>query len=164
MRSNDTSDYSAAFFVIAAADTTVVPEYYKDTRSPSGNGDSEDVLGKAPLTSHPRPFRRVADVRNRCSSECASGRGRDRQWEGASAKPALALGEADLLDGVGGERVRRGDERGLWAVAIFVSHVGDTAGASLREGKAGMREKVGLSEAGAAVAAAAGVSEHLMVR
>ncbi|MPC64797.1 hypothetical protein E2C01_058918 [Portunus trituberculatus] len=101
---------------------------------------------------------------DRCSSECASGRGRDRQREGASAKPALALGEADLFDGVGGEWVRRGDERGIRAVAILVSHIGDTAGASLREGEAGMREKVGLSEAEATAAAAAGVSGHLVVR
>lgn len=66
-----------------------------------------------------------------------------RQGQQKGRQPALAesvsltLSEANLFDGVGGERVWCGDERGLWAVAIFVGHVSNLACATLREGKTG---------------------------
>lgn len=56
----------------------------------------------------------------------------------ALAEPvSLTFSEANLFDGMGGERVGRGDERGLGAVAIFVSHVRELGRATLREGEAG---------------------------
>lgn len=52
---------------------------------------------------------------------------------------ALLLSDTNLLDGVGGERVRRGDQRGLSTVPIFISEVGelsnDAIGESVPEGE-----------------------------
>lgn len=54
-----------------------------------------------------------------------------------STESPLALSKADLLDGVGRKWVGCGDERGLGAVPILVSHVGHVTSATLRERKTG---------------------------
>ena len=51
------------------------------------------------------------------------------------ASRALLLADADLFQGVGGERVRRGDQRGLCAVTSLVSEEPDLSDSAVREGE-----------------------------
>lgn len=52
------------------------------------------------------------------------------------ASAALLLSEPDLLDGVGGEWVGRGDERGLGAETVLVGNIAYLSEAAFREGEA----------------------------
>lgn len=52
----------------------------------------------------------------------------------------LLLGETDLFDGVGGERVGSGDEWRFRAVTEFVSHVADLSDGTVVQGEAGEEE------------------------
>lgn len=57
-----------------------------------------------------------------------------RRLEGNAGR-ALLLGDANLLDGMGRERVGRRDQRGLGTVAVLISHVVDLSYCAVREGE-----------------------------
>ena len=51
------------------------------------------------------------------------------------APSTLVLGDADLFNGVGGERVSRGEQRRLGLETVLVSNVGDLSEGAVREGE-----------------------------